>query len=422
MKFGNAFRSFCFLAAAILMDPSTGRGANLDKTLRLISEASKNVSFSGVLTQLRLTATGDTLRVSQRLVHQRPDLDRIDVLEPNARPGVVVIRTHGDVFRREVIGDSLFYSHRSQLGPDILDMGLDFSRLDLLRANYELVLSDAPSLLGRPTALLTISPRHPRRRPKKTWIDTQTGIVLRTEDRDESGTLAEAVFFTTLQINQQIDPLLFETTEWKYRATEVNEGLACGSYTEVQREAGFPLSAPIYLPRGFILERLRVLRFAGQRMVHFSYTDGLAQLSLFERVAGVTDSAAQVWPGGLPVVRGGIQVWKRAPYTILRRSDGGKISTVVSTLEESESMNLIQSLCVLQAQKNEPAPTNRAPMDSQRHGRACVGCWMDSLASSFRDMRQNKLRVLPRYSSPVLVCVAVSPDSLPLSQNLILQA
>ena len=361
MKFGSGFFCVCFLAAVSLMIPSTGQGAELDKTLRLISAAAKNVSYQGVLTQLRLTASGDTLRFSERLAHQRPDLDRIDVLEPSARRGVVVIRTHGEVYRREGIGDTLFYSRRSQLGPDVLDMGLDFSRLDLLRANYELALKDAPSLLGRPTAMLTISPRYLGRRVKTAWIDTQTGLVLRTEDRDESGTLAEAVFFTSLQINPLMDPAQFDTAEWKDRAIEVNEVIACGSYTEVQREAGFPLSAPVYLPPGFMLERLRVLRFAGQRMVHFSYTDGLAQLSLFERVAAATDSAAQVWPGGLPELRGDVRVWKRAPYTILRRSDRGKLSTVVSTLSESESMKLVQSLCILQTPESEASSTNRTP-------------------------------------------------------------
>ena len=376
MKFGSGFFYVCFSAAVNLMVPSMGQGSELDKTLRLISESSKKVSYQGVLTQLRLTASGDTLRFSQRLVHQSPDFDRIDVLEPSARRGVVVIRTHGEVYRREGIGDTLVYSRRSQLGPDVLDMGLDFGRLDLLGANYELALRDAPSLLGRPTALLTISPRHPGRHAKTAWIDTQTGIVLRTEDRDELGTLAEIVFFSSLQINPLIDSAQFETIEWKDRAIEVNEVIACGSYTEVQREAGFPLSAPVYLPPGFMLERLRVLRFAGQRMVHFSYTDGLAQLSLFERVAAATDSAAQVWPGGSPELRGDVRVWKREPYTILRRSDRGKLSTVVSTLSESESMKLIQSLCVLQTPESEASSTNNTPwMISGFVGLVLVAGW-----------------------------------------------
>ncbi|MBM3265414.1 MAG: hypothetical protein FJY97_18595 [candidate division Zixibacteria bacterium] len=341
----------CILLVGLFGVPHS-KATDLDDTIKMIMEASERVSFQGVMTQIQVNSVGDTLRFSQRLTHQRPARDRIDVLEPDSERGVVMIRIDGEIYRRESVADTLVYSRRSQFGLDMLDMGMDFSSFDLLRTNYTLTLSESDSMLGRDTFLLTLTPRHPGRLTKKAWLDTQTGLVLHTQYCNESGTTVEEVYFTSLQINPLIDPDLFDTREWKGKSVEVNKVIACGSYAEVQEKAGFPLAAPVYLPPGFTLDRLRVLRYMGQPLVHFMYTDGVARLSLFERVSP-PDNAAPVWPDGPAERKGNVYIWKRPPYTILRRNENGRLCTIVSPIGSAESMKMIESLCLIQTPEDK---------------------------------------------------------------------
>jgi negative regulator of sigma E activity len=192
---------------------------------------------------------------------------------------------------------------------------------------------------------LTFNPQHPGRLTKKAWIDDQTGLVLRTEDRDETGSLTEELYFTNLQIDPSLSLDLFDTSEWEGRAVEFRQVTACGSMSEVQKEAGFALAAPVNIPAGFTLEHRRVIQYYGQPMVHFMYTDGLAQLSLFQRVAPQRDEVA--WPDGAPERRGDIQMWKLNTYSIFRRVKNDKLFTLIGDIPEAESISLLESLCTI---------------------------------------------------------------------------
>ena len=119
--------------------------------------------------------TGDTTRYVQRITHQRPDRDRIDIPDSEGRIRETIIRVDDDIFRRKTSGDSLYYSHRRQSNSNLLDMNLEFSSLDLLQANYELEVSRADRLLDRPVAVLAFKPRHPGRMTMTAWIDEETG-------------------------------------------------------------------------------------------------------------------------------------------------------------------------------------------------------------------------------------------------------
>lgn len=340
---------------------SRAAAADLDITLQMILDAPKRVSYKGTITQQRYPADGDTVRIIQRVVHQHPDRERIEFLEPQNMRGSVVIRIRDDIYERESKGDSTVYSHRRRKDQDMLNLGLGFSSLNLLRANYDLTMHGRATLLNRPATLLSIASKHPGRRSKTVWVDRETGLVLRVEDRNEAGKLVEESFFSSIILNPRIDPAVFATNEWSDHAVEENEVIACGSMQEVQKEAGFALAAPVYLPAGFALDGLRVIRYVGRPMVHFIYTDGLAQVSLYERVAPPTDRAARAWPGGTPERRGDVDIWKRGPFTVLRRSDAGKLYTVVSSdITEAEAIKLIESLYVIKVTAETPAAQSPA--------------------------------------------------------------
>lgn len=337
------FIILCWLTLSCLFVAPVVRAADLDITYQMIMDAPKQVSYRATMTRQRYNADGDTIfRSTQYIIHQHPDRDRIEV---DGQHNTVVIRIKDDIYRRKASGDSLKYSHRHQRGSDVLDIGLGFSSLDLLQTNYHIEHVGSDHVMNRPTLILTFNPQHPGRLTKKAWIDEQTGLVLRTEDRDETGSLTEELYFANLQIDPSLSPDLFDMSEWEGRAVEFRQVIACGSMSEVQKEAGFALAAPVNIPVGFTLEHRRVIQYYGQPMVHFMYTDGLAQLSLFQRVAPPTDEVA--WPDGAPERRGDIQMWKLNTYSIFRRVKNDKLFTLIGDIPEAESISLLESLCAI---------------------------------------------------------------------------
>ncbi len=365
----------CFIAAAFLSSPSPVLGVDPDITYQKIMEAPARVSYRATMTKQRFNAEGDTTRFVQEITHQRPDRDRIDIPDPDGNIREVIIRVEDDIYRRKATGNSLFYSHRHQSNTNVLDMSLEFSSLDLLQTNYDLDITGSDLLLDRPVAVLAFKPRHPGRMTMTAWIDEETGLVLRTEERNEAGMLVEELFLTEFETDPHITSDTFATNEWTGKSVEINQVIACGSISEVQREADFRLNAPVYIPPGFILQHRRVIQHHGQPVVHFMYSDGLSRMSLFQRVA--SSEEADRSPKGTPDLLGDVRVWDRGPYSILRRYYDGKLFTVIGDVAVSESVELLTSLCTVKPSvAASPSPTGYSSWIGAGAGVLAVGLWI----------------------------------------------
>ena len=365
----------CVVATACLASPSPVRAVDPDVTYQKIMEAPDRVSYRATMTKQRFNVEGDTTRYIQKITHQRPDRDRIDIPDREGRIREVIIRVDDDIYRRKATGDSLFYSHRRQSNSNVLDMNLEFSSLDLLQTNYELEITGSDLHLDRPVAVLAFKPRHPGRMTRTVWIDEETGLVMRTEERNEAGVLVEELFLTEFEKDPLIPPDTFATEEWTGKSVEINQVIACGSISEVQQEADFRLNAPVYIPPGFTLQQRRVIQHHGQPMVHFMYSDGLSRISLFQRIA--SSEASHRSPRGAPELHGDVRVWERGPYSILRRHYDGKLFTVIGDVAVSESVELLTSLCTIKpAVTASPSPQGYSSWIGAGVGVLAVGLWI----------------------------------------------
>ena len=365
----------CIVTTACITMTAPARGVDPDITYQKIMEAPALVSYRATLTKQRFSADGDTARYVQIITHQRPDRDRIDIPDAEGRIREIIIRVDHDIYRRTASGDSLSYSHRRQSNSNVLDMNLEFSSLDLLQTNYDLEIAGADRLLDRPVAVLAFKPRHPGRMTMTAWIDEETGLVMRTEERNEAGVLVEEVYLTEFEQDPRISPDLFDTEEWTGKSVEINQVIACGSISEVQKEADFKLNAPVYIPPGFILQQRRVMQHHGQPLVHFMYSDGLSRISLFQRIA--SSEASHRSPRGTPELHGDVRVWERGPYSILRRHFDGKLFTLIGDVAVSESVELLTSLCTIKpAVTASPAPTGYSSWIGAGAGLLVVGLWI----------------------------------------------
>ena len=365
----------CCIATAWISSPSAVHAADPDITYQKIMEAPARVSYRATMTKQRFSADGDTTRFVQEIIHQRPDRDRIDIPGPEGGVREVIIRVDDDIYRRKAAGDSLFYSHRRQSNSNVLDMNLEFNNLDLLQTNYELEITGTGRILDRPVATLAFKPRHPGRMTKTAWIDEETGLVLRTEERNEEGVLVEELFLTEFEKDPLIPADTFATEEWTGKSVEINQVVACGSISEVQREADFRLNAPVYIPSGFTLQHRRVMQHRGQPLVHFMYSDGLSRLSLFQRIASAEETHRS--PRGTPEMYDDVRVWDRGPYSILRRNYDGKLFTVIGDVAIGEAVELLTSLCTIKpAVAASPAPNRYTSWIGAGAGILAVGLWI----------------------------------------------
>jgi sigma-E factor negative regulatory protein RseB len=158
--------------------------------------------------------------------------------------------------------------------PSILGGGTALQRL---ASNYTIVLAGRRSVTGRAADLVEARWPGSGRPAARFWLDTATGLVLRREVYDEDGRTTRASAFVEIVVgktssSQQHLPRAMaqawsETVDYSDRAAMTSRGWHCpaelpGALDLVDARRGGDTDAPI---------------------LHLSYSDGLATVSLFEQ-------------------------------------------------------------------------------------------------------------------------------------------
>lgn len=140
-----------------------------------------------------------------------------------------------------------------------------------LSAHYELLDLGMDRVAGRACRVIGVRPRDEFRYGYRLWIDTESGLLLRSDSMDEHGDVIEQVTFTRVAIPAELDPrrvatsLSGTTVRWK-----------------VVGKDGDSIDNPAWavgaLPPGFTPGRVRAREHATAQQV---FTDGLAKVSVF---------------------------------------------------------------------------------------------------------------------------------------------
>jgi sigma-E factor negative regulatory protein RseB len=179
-------------------------------------------------------------------------------------------------------GSSLGAQHESPAGDGAAPVpgglaGFTPATLDLLARNYVVLRTGDDRLCGR-TAQVVEARRIDGSTAGRFWIDAQTGLMLQRELLDHRGRTVSSAGFKEVQIawprarNAGISGTPgMATAPWQDRLVD-------GELVTL-REQGWVL--PAALPGGFALQEAR--RSTGRRepVLHLSYSDGLAALSVF---------------------------------------------------------------------------------------------------------------------------------------------
>jgi sigma-E factor negative regulatory protein RseB len=158
--------------------------------------------------------------------------------------------------------------------PSVIGGGTALQRLD---SNYTIVMAGRRSVSGRAADLVEARWPGSGRPAARFWLDAATGLVLRREVYDENGRTTRASAFVEIVVgkpssSQQHLPLAMaqawsEKVDYSDRAAMNGRGWHC----------------PDQLPGALDLVDARRGGDADAPILHLSYSDGLAAVSLFEQ-------------------------------------------------------------------------------------------------------------------------------------------
>ena len=320
--------------------------------LRAAATAPLRVSYAGTKA---ITVWGAQAHASQvRIYHEAAGRTRLEYVASGNRPRRIVIISDGRVQEytpalNQVTEQFNVRGDEAQLARTVLPQIL---------SNYSVTFGPDDEVAGRPTKVIIVQSKFPGRPSLKLWVDRKRRLILRLERYRADGMLLQ----TTAFLNVQFDPIfpadLFTlpappSAQVQRQPARTSTMM---STEEVAREVGFIPQIPAYLPSGFQLTRIRVVRVGEEPTAAFVYSDGVSTLTLFE------SRGARGWspPRGELVRIGTVvgTVAARGSVTLLHWNIGGISYTLVGELSEDDLVRIGASI---PAVIWEPRPSGLTP-------------------------------------------------------------
>jgi sigma-E factor negative regulatory protein RseB len=162
------------------------------------------------------------------------------------------------------------------------------AKLKAMREHYRFSVGEAGRIVGRKTQQIIIVPRDQYRYGYRLWVDSETGLLLKTIMVGENDRALEQVMFTSLSLPAKIpDADLMPTATGKEFSWKEGEPLNIEANDHKSRwKVG-------WLPAGFTLvaHGKHLLPNSQVPVEHLAYSDGLGSVSIFiERIIGIHQS------------------------------------------------------------------------------------------------------------------------------------
>ena len=140
---------------------------------------------------------------------------------------------------------------------------------------YRFERAGVERVAGRESVRLNLSPLDSHRYGYSLWLDTQSGVILRSQTLPSSGEALEVFEYVNINLDQPLTASDFEPGQGLTRAQSSTRSDGDSQALPADHWV------PGWLPEGFV-ESQRVARFPGQGQVSTrAYTDGLASFTVF---------------------------------------------------------------------------------------------------------------------------------------------
>lgn len=217
--------------------------------------------------------------------------------------------------------------------------------IQLIAQNYNLEESaSTEKIMNYETNILTITPKFAGRPSKRIFFARENGVILRVEDLDAEGVLQDMFVYTRISFKP-------EAVERKWKAVEKEikprpPRSSSISLAKAEKKIKTKPIQPEYLPPGFQLKDVRLIKSRENDSILLEYTDGLVNFTLFEKAGKLPRIRDRDRREETEIELGGITVYKR----LFRGADtfrwsGAKIHFfLIGALPASEMQKVVESI------------------------------------------------------------------------------
>jgi outer membrane lipoprotein-sorting protein len=201
---------------------------------------------------------------------------------------------------------------------------------------------DLSFVAGRPTYILTLSPKQKDRQSRKWWVDAETGLVLKREVYAISGALEQTTSYSNLAIGISVKPAQIRSQiPVGYRTVHRPPDNVVMYVDSARRLDPSFNDLPAVLGSGFEFQSARIVDAQGAKSLLVEYSDGLAGLSIFRIPARTTPppGASHARTVAVGSTQGTI-IESIAPYRVLTWEEAGITFNLVSDIAETTMINL----------------------------------------------------------------------------------
>ncbi|WP_096527357.1 MucB/RseB C-terminal domain-containing protein [Candidatus Nitrosoglobus terrae] len=272
---GNSYWEFSSVFLVALMISSLAIANESDTALQLINgveQASKSLNYKGVFVYLR-----DSQLEAVRIIHKADELGEYDrLISLNGMPQEI-IRNNGLVTC--VFPDNKTGSARGENFHDKNYFPKRWStKLKVIGDHYQFSIGGMDRVAGRSAQRVIITPIDQYRYGYRLWVDSETGLLLKTTMIGKEGGTLEQIMFTSVLLREKIeDTDLLPTVAGKKTSCRQSKPLKVeASDYESKWEVD-------WVPEGFTLvaHGKHLLPNSQAPVEHFAYSDGLGSVSVF---------------------------------------------------------------------------------------------------------------------------------------------
>ena len=320
-------------------------------TLERIAEAERKVSYVGLRLKTFSSSRG-TRTFEEVVIHKSVDASYRKVVsivgERHASEGSRNRDERRDNNRqRNNNGNRRDHQETNRDRHEWRQVRSQFSKeeIELIAQNYNLEESaSTEKIVSYETNILTITPKFAGRPTKRIFFASKNGVILRVEDLDAEGVLQDMFVYTRISFNP-------ETVEdkWKIFEKEIKPRpprSSSISLAEAEKVLKIKPVQPEYLPPGFQLKDIRIIKIRENDSILLEYTDGLVNFTLFEKTGKPPRIRDRDRREETEVELGGITVYKRLfRGTDTFRWSGAKIHFfLIGAIPTAEMQKVVESI------------------------------------------------------------------------------
>lgn len=168
----------------------------------------------------------------------------------------------------------------------------------------------------------------------RAWIDPQTALVMRAEERDAGDRVTSSFEFLSFQLSPDTTGLELEDDQFVRTPFDPR--------AKTSATLGFQVRPPTILPEGYRLDRAESTNDGTKTWAILTYTDGVDSL-FFLQTFDSQGQTGQPPPGeydvGPKVVRG----FRMGPWTVLQLRSDGDLVLVLGKADSSEIERMLKS-------------------------------------------------------------------------------